>query len=118
MTKKISKSNLEVVVTFRMSAEEFAPYKKLIEDSGMSKSSVMRNVFISKSENATLPKQPNKDTKRIVFLANKTSNNVNQLARKLNIDSLKGKVNKSTYSLMLNNLINIERSFISAIEKC
>lgn len=112
------KENKEIVVTFRLSQSEFAPYKKLIKESGLKKSRVMREVFIAKSDKAVLPKQKSVDSKRLVFLANKTSNNINQLARKLNVDYLQGIVNEKTYTTLLNNLINIERSFYNAIEKC
>lgn len=112
------KENKKIIVTFRLSQSEFLPYEKLINDSGLTKSRVMREVFIAKSDKAVLPKQPSADSKRLVFLANKTSNNINQLARNLNSDHLEGIVNEKTYKTLLNNLINIERSFYHAIEKC
>ena len=121
MTKKSAektKETLEVIVTFRLSKSEFSPYEKLIESSGLAKSKVMREVFIAKSDKAVLPKTQSKDSKRLLFLANKTSNNINQLARKLNMDYNKGIVTEKTYTLLLNNLINIERSLFSAVEKC
>jgi hypothetical protein len=118
MTKKHTKENKEIVVTFRLSQSEFSPYEKLIKDSGLKKSRVMREVFIAKSGKTSLPKTQTKDSKRLLFLANKTSNNINQLARKLNMDYNNGIVNEKTYTLLLNNLINIERSLFSAIEKC
>jgi len=118
MTKKAHKEKKEIVITFRLSESEYAPYKKLINDSGFKKSRVMREIFIAKAGNTSLPKTQTKDNKRLVFLANKTSNNINQLARKLNAAYKDGTVNANTYTLLLNNLINVERSFFNAIKKC
>ncbi len=107
-----------VKITFRLSESEFKPYEKVIAKSGLKTSQVMREVFIEKSDKVVLPKQQSSDSKRLVFLANKASNNINQIAKKLNIDHLEGTVNEKTYTALLNNLINIERSFFNAIKKC
>ena len=117
-SNETSKENKNVKITFRLSQSEFEPYEKLINESGLKTSKVMREVFIAKAGKVELPKTQSKDSKRLLFLANKASNNINQLARKLNMDHNKGIVNERTYSLLLNNLINIERSLFSAIEKC
>ncbi len=108
----------DIVVTFRLSSSEFTPYEKLIKKSGMSRSGLMREVVIARSDNVSLPKQQNPDSKRMLFLANKASNNINQMAKKLNNAHKKGVVNDSIYKTILNNLINIERSFYNAIDKC
>lgn len=50
------------------------------------------------------------DTKeRLLFLANKTSNNVNQLAYRANVDALAGKVSEATYTAILGELDAITR---------
>jgi len=118
MATKSDKENKEVVVTFRLSESEFAPFKKQIEESGLSKSRVMREVVIAKADKVVMPKTQSEDSKRLVFLANKASNNINQLAKKLHLDSQKGVVNSATYSTLLNNLINLERLFFASVKKC
>ncbi len=115
---KAPKEKKEIVVTFRLSESEFKPYEKLIAKSGLKRSSVMREVFIAKSSKVVLPKKQSDDSKRLLFLANKASNNINQLARNLNKAHKKGVVNDKKYTTLLNNLINIERSFFYAIGKC
>lgn len=118
MTKKNTDEKLDIVVTFRLSETEFKPYKKLIDESGLSKSKVMREVFIAKSDKAVLPKTQSVDSKRLVFLANKASNNLNQIAHKFNLAHNKGKVTERTYTSLLNSIINIENVFIEASKKC
>ena len=78
----------------------------------------MREVFIAKNGEIKLPKRQSEEAKRVLFLANKASNNINQIAKKLNSEHKAGKVSDKTYTSILNNLINIERSFSFAIEKC
>jgi hypothetical protein len=118
MKEKKQKSNKNIVCTFRLSEEEYKPYEKIVARSGLKRSEVLREVVVSKSAKTVLPKKQSVDSKRLVFLANKASNNINQIARKLNIDEKKGIVNEVTYKKILNNLINIERSLMSAIDKC
>ena len=78
----------------------------------------MREVFIAKADKAQVPVKVSKDNKRLLFLANKASNNINQLAHRINLDNKKGKINESTYKSLLNSLINIERLFVAAADKC
>lgn len=54
------------------------------------------------------PKEkPSIDKQRMLYLYNKTSNNLNQLAHRLNSDNKKGSVTESTYSSILNELLMI-----------
>jgi hypothetical protein len=117
-TTKKAKDNKSVKITFRLSASEFNPYKKIMKSSNLKISELMREVFIAKSDKVVLPKKQSEDSKRLLFLANKASNNINQLAKKINNDHKKGVLNDKKYTSLLNNLINIERSFYYAIDKC
>lgn len=118
MPNKNTDEKLDIIVTFRLSETEFKPYKSLIDKSGLSKSKVMREIFISKSDKAVLPKTPSADSKRLLFLANKASNNLNQIAHKFNLAHNKGTVNEKAYLSLLNSIINIERTFLEASKKC
>ena len=114
----MTKETLEENISFRLSTREFAPYKKLMKDTGIKKSKLFREAFIAKSDMIVLPKMQTKSNKRLLFLASKTSNNVNQIARKLNSAYRGGVVNEKIYLETLNNLISLERAFVKAIEKC
>ncbi|MGO3848716.1 MAG: hypothetical protein ACTJIB_10595 [Pseudoalteromonas prydzensis] len=117
MTNK-TRENKSVKITFRISQADFAPYEKLISESNLKTSEVMREVFLAKSDKAVLPKKQSVDSKRLVFLANKASNNLNQIAHKFNLAHNKGKVTERTYTSLLNSIINIENVFIEASKKC
>lgn len=118
MKKTTAKEKKDIVVTFRLSFSEFQPFQEIIKKTGINKSKLMRNVVIAKTENIVLPKESSVDIKRILFLANKTSNNINQIAKRINYDYMIGKLDDKKYKTILNNLINIERSFFYAIDKC
>ena len=78
----------------------------------------MRAVFMDKSDKIFLPKAKTSEAKKVLFFANKTSNNLNQLAKKFNTHDKQGLVNKSLYHSVLNRLIAIEGLFKSALKKC
>lgn len=117
MTNK-TRENKSVKITFRISQADFAPYEKLISESNLKTSEVMREVFLAKSDKAVLPKKQSVDSKKILFLANKASNNLNQIAHKFNLAHNKGTVNEKAYLSLLNSIINIERTFLAASKKC
>ena len=114
----MTKEKLEHVVTFRLSDSEFAPYKKIIDEGNLNKSKLFREVFIAKSGMIELPKDQGLDNKRLLFLASKASNNINQIARKLNNAYRGGLISEKIYVETLNNLVSLERSFGQAILKC
>jgi hypothetical protein len=114
----MSKENLSEVITFRLSEAEYKPYRALLKKSKMKRSKFFREVFISKSENITLKQQEVADNSRLLFLASKTSNNINQIAKKLNKAYRGGIVSETTYKEVLNNLISVERSFAKSLSKC
>jgi hypothetical protein len=114
----MNKEKLSVKITFRMSASEYAPYEKLIKETGIKPSALFREVFIAKSGCMVAPKEPQKDKKRLLFLASKASNNINQIAHKLNSAYRADVISDRIYKETLNNLISIEQSFAGAIKKC
>lgn len=114
----MKKDKLVEVITFRLTAKEYAPYREIVKKTKKNKSKIMRDIFISKSDSIIVPADNSKTIKRLLFLANKTSNNTNQIAKKLNAAYKGGVVSESVYIATLNNLISIERSIGKAIDKC
>lgn len=115
---KMTKENRKKIITFRLSDSEYEPYEKKLKKLNMTKSSFFREVFITKSDSVHIAKEKTQDNKRLLFLANKSSNNINQIAKKLNSAYRSGVVTEKVYLETLNNLISLERSFGKALEKC
>ena len=112
----MAKENKEVLVTFRCTEKEFEPYQKIIDGTGISRSALMRQVFIAKKGQLVEPKQPQVEKKRVVFLANKASNNINQLAKRVHQAYRGGIVSEQLYRETLNMLVSIEKAFAGAIK--
>jgi len=55
------------------------------------------------------------DKTRLLYLANKASNNLNQLAHRVNADHLAGKVSDSTYQVVLANLVQLGADLREAV---
>lgn len=116
----MKKELLTVPISFRLSAKEYKPYGDIIKKNGLKKSKFIRDVFLNASIDEdgkiVVKKTKVEDYKRVVFVANKSSNNINQIAKKLNLAYKNGTVNESLYVEMLNRLIGVEKLFKSAIK--
>jgi hypothetical protein len=114
----MSKENKSITVTFRLSGSEYEPYKKLLEATEIKRSALFRQIFIAKGDVLKLDTAVPKDQTRLLFIANKASNNINQLARHVNVAHKSGMVNEKLYVDTLNKLISLERYFKGALDKC
>ena len=114
--KKMTKELLVKTVSFRLSEKEYRPYGDLIRIHGYKKSKLFRDIFIDKSEKIIAPKIQSKENKRLVFLANKSANNINQIAKKLNESHRNGVINDRLYVEILNRLISVEKTFKETIK--
>ncbi|ENG8827670.1 hypothetical protein ABVL22_004275 [Salmonella enterica] len=101
------KSNKSTVVSFRLSEDEFKPYAKILEGSTLSRSEFFRSVFLQHKFVFTLKEKPTPDFKKCVFYYNKASNNLNQLAHRVNSAHQSGIVNENLFFRLLNALIDI-----------
>jgi hypothetical protein len=108
-----AKQNKEVVISLRITPDEFSPFAKQIEESKLSRSAFFRKVVLDKSSFINIEV---KDTRKLLYLFNKSSNNINQLALKVNVAHKNGKISDRKYSLFLNALLNIESLMKKAVE--
>lgn len=93
------------VIAFRMKTrDEYDSLKAKIDASGMRPSEFMRDVVLSNRTQIVARKQPSVDRVRVLRLFAKTSNNMNQIAHRLNSDHLRGKLNEGTYEQLLYQL--------------
>lgn len=108
------------VITFRLTESEYEPYKKIFETSDLSKSEFFRHVFLKSKDNFTFDineKRP-VDYDKLVFLSNKTANNINQIAKRLNTDAKKGIITQRSYNIAINYLISVESQLKRMLDKC
>lgn len=105
MSKKIKKDR---VIAFRLSQSEFTKFEEKLAVSEMSKSEFFREVFLNANVNLTVKGAPSKELKSLVFIYNKSSNNLNQIAYKANLAHQMGHISERLYIKILNRLVNIE----------
>lgn len=71
-------------VTFRLTDEEYVPFKNAIDALGVSRSEFFRLLCINQLDPDIHNKTNSEKYDRLLFLFNKASNNINQLAKQVN----------------------------------
>ena len=103
------KKNKGVVVSFRLTEEEFAPFQSLLEKSDKTKSEFFRDIFLSKEKNINITFNELKpvDYYSILRVVHKSGNNLNQIAKSFNSANKSGTISERIYLKGLNLLVSI-----------
>ncbi len=115
MTKK---ENRNVPISFRLTESEYEPFKLILETTELTRTAFFRRVFLNNEYQFDVKERPAKEYDRLLFLFNKSSNNLNQVAHKLNSAYRSGVVSEKVYLETLNNLVSIECLLRGALDKC
>jgi hypothetical protein len=105
--KKSDAEKLTSPVSFRLTATDRAAYLAKVKASGMKPSVFFRDCVLSNKTLVVARPKPSADVGRLLYVANKASNNLNQLAHRANADHLAGLVSESTYVRILDELQSI-----------
>lgn len=103
-------------VSFRLTEADHAAWLAKVEASGMSPSDFFRDAVLTNKTQIVARKKATKDTTRLQYLFNKTSNNMNQLAYRANADHLAGKLSEATYAAILAELSAIRRALLDGLQ--
>lgn len=95
--KPAAKEKLTKPVSFRLTAADHAAYLEKVEASGMKLSDFFRDCVLGNKTQVIARPKSSADKERIIYLFNKASNNMNQLAHKANAAHLAGNVSEATY---------------------
>ena len=101
----------DAVVAFRLAQDEFAPFEELLLRSSMNKSEFFRSIFLSNDKQVTLKERRPVDYQRLLYVANKAGNNLNQIAKQLNVAHKTGSINELDYRHAINQLVSINECF-------
>lgn len=96
-------------VSCRLSATDYKAYLSKVQASGLSQSDFFRECVLQNKTTVTAIQKTNPDLQRMLFLFNKTSNNLNQLAHRANSDHLADKLSEAKYAAILEELNLIAR---------
>lgn len=108
-----AKQNKDIGISFRLTRDDFSPFEQQIKEAQLSRSAFFRKLVLSKSDFINIEV---KDTKELLYLFNKSSNNINQLALKVNAAHKGGVISDKKYTLFLNALMNIESLMRKAVD--
>lgn len=109
--QKSEKENKECVVAFRATKAQNAQFIEAIKKSGVSRSEFfLRSVVNAKP----VFEAPAKDWGRLLFLYNKSSNNLNQLALKVNHAYRRSGVISESLYIKVNNELVLIRELLMA----
>ncbi|WP_087019247.1 plasmid mobilization protein [Thaumasiovibrio subtropicus] len=109
-------NNKSHVISFRLSDEEFKPYKEALDSTGLSKSEFFRSVFLKGQYHFEVRENPPMEYDKLLFIFNKSSNNLNQISRKINQSHRSGIVSERLYLNAVNQLVSIEQLMMSVID--
>lgn len=95
-------------IAIRLSASDRAVYDAKVAASGMNQAEFFRDVVLkNKTRITALPVMDN-DKRKLLRYFQSTSNNMNQLAKRANLENKKGSLSDETYVEVLKSLRQIE----------
>lgn len=101
---KSDDEKLSHTVAFRLTDGDFLAYKRKFSASGLTQSEFFRAHVLTNTTQVVAKPRASADTKRAVFLLQKASNNINQLAHRANADHLAGILSESSFLAILSQL--------------
>jgi hypothetical protein len=93
-------------LNFRIDKESFDAFEDKVKAFGGSRSVFFRDMVLNNKTQVIERKKTTDNTKQALYLLNKSSNNINQLARAANIANQTGKISDNIYSSFLAELEN------------
>lgn len=107
------------VISFRLNDEEFKPYSALLNKANCTKTELFKTIFLNNGENNKITIKEKivatQDYKKTLFVVSKASNNLNQIARKLNIAFKNDVINENDMKKAINALLSIETALFGQL---
>ncbi len=91
-------------LNFRIDEETFDKFEAKVSASGLTKSEFFRALVLTNKTQVVAKPPMTRDKKQALYLMNKTSNNINQLAKAVNIANQSGQVADETFNGLLKEL--------------
>ena len=101
---KSDDEKLNHTVAFRLTDGDFQNYKRKFSASGLTQSEFFREHVLTNTTQVVAKPKASVDTMRAVFLLQKASNNVNQLAHRANAEHLAGILSEATFVAIVSQL--------------
>ncbi|MEI7613284.1 MAG: plasmid mobilization relaxosome protein MobC [Betaproteobacteria bacterium] len=116
--EKSDEEKLSRTVAFRLTEGDHSAYKKKFHVSGLTQSEFFRRYVLTNTTTVhAIQKKLSPDAKQAVFLLQKCSNNVNQLAHKANLASREGKLSENVFVGILDQLSQLTCFMLSQADR-
>jgi Bacterial mobilisation protein (MobC) len=109
MPKPKVEGGLSKPISFRLSHADREAYLEKVRLSGRTQSEFFRDAVLTNRTQVVARPTASADRKRLLYVFNKTSNNLNQLAHRANSEHKRGKLSEATYEQLLDQLQMISR---------
>lgn len=106
------KPNKDRVVAFRLTEAQYADFEEQMKKSGTKPAQFWRELVLSKEPVFV---EATQDHERLLFIANKAGNNLNQIAHKLNSAYRRGIVSEQLYLKTLNSLVSVRNLLLVGV---
>ncbi len=103
-------------VSFRLTEADHEAYTKKVEASGLKPSDFFRDCVLTNKTQVIARTPASEDKRRLIYLFNKASNNLNQLAHRANAARLAGHVSEDVYTGILGELTQLSHAMKAAIK--
>jgi hypothetical protein len=107
---------LNSVISLRLSEADHVVWNEKVDASGLTASAFFREAILANQTQIIARAKSSADKTRLLYLFNKTSNNMNQLAHRANVEYRAGILSESTYARILAELAEIRRVLLAAVE--
>ncbi|MFL6644158.1 plasmid mobilization protein [Paraburkholderia fungorum] len=91
-------------IAFRLSDADREAYLAKVARSGMTQSEFFRHAVLTNRTQVIARPVASGDRKRLLYIFNKTSNNLNQIAHRANSEHVRGKLSEATYEQLLTQM--------------
>lgn len=108
MAKKAPRDSLPHRINVRLSDGEFAIFEAKKAAAGLNTSQLFRECLLTNRTQITARAPASNDRRRVLFLMNKSSNNLNQLAHAVNSERVLNRVSEATFLSVLDSLQAVE----------
>ncbi|WP_233860056.1 plasmid mobilization protein [Paraburkholderia sp. HD33-4] len=104
-------------IAFRLSEADREAYLAKVAASGLTQSEFFRLAVLTNRTQVIARPASSADRKRLLYVFNKTSNNLNQIAHRANAEHLRGTLSEATYDQLLVQLQIVSRYLKSVLAK-
>ena len=102
-------------VSFRLSLLDYVAYKEKFAAAGLTQSEFFREHVLNNTTKVIAKPVESRDFKRAVFLLQKASNNLNQLAHRANSENVSGALSETTFLAITHQLEQLNKFMLDQV---